>query len=134
MEQKSYRGKGTSRKLTKDGKPKRAGNWSFQAIHLQSLQSRDYHVRRINDTLIVGDHTKLSSILGEAVAVLAENNTRFDYYVEKGQKQVGLKKYDAERSLKRFAAKDSHSYLDFEFIYLEQIYTDGDFDYNFPDY
>ena len=132
--EKSYRGKGTSRKLTKDGKPKHAGNWSAQTIHVQSLQSRDYHVRRIDGILIVGDHTKLSSILGEAIAILAENNKYFDQYVEKGQKIVGRKSYDAERSLRRFAARDSHSYLDFEFIYREQIYTDGDFDYNFPEY
>lgn len=131
----SYRGKGTSRKLTKDGQPKHAGNWSFQAIHAQSLQSKDWHVKRgANGELIVGDHTPLWKIMGEAVATLAETNDRFNEYVECGKKEVGRKQYDAQRSLKRFLPYGSHVWIDYEFIYREQIYTDGDFDYNFPEY
>lgn len=130
----NFRGRGISQKLTKDGKPKHAGNWSAQTIHIQSLQSRDYHVKRIDGELIVGDHTPLSQILGETVAQLVASNERFNAYVECGTKTVGRKQYDAERSIRRYLPYGSHVWIDFEFIYREQIYTDGDFDYNFPEY
>lgn len=130
----SYRGKGTSRKLTKDGQPKHAGNWSFQAIHLQSLQSKDWHVRRVNGRLIIGDHTPVADVLGGMVEEIARSNEHFSEYVETGTKTVGRKQYDAQRSLKRFLPYGSHVWIDYEFIYREQIYTDGDFDYNFPEY
>ena len=57
-----------------------------------------------------------------------------DTYIEKGTKTVGRKQYEAERSIKRYLPYGSHVWIDFEFIYREQIYTDGDFDYNFPEY
>ncbi|MBO5369018.1 hypothetical protein J6A32_10415 [Methanocorpusculum sp.] len=130
----SYRGKGTSAKLTKDGKPKHAGNWSASTIHAQSLQCRDYHVIRKNGQLIVGDHTPLSGIMGNAIAELATTNPRFDAYVEKGVKTVNGQQYEAQRSLRRFTPCGSSIYFAYEFIYREQINTDGDFDYNFPEY
>lgn len=131
----NYRGKGVSTKLTKDGKPKRAGNWSYNTIHTQSLQFRDYKVMRIDNELVVGDNqTPLSHIMGEVVATLALNNPYFHEYTEKGIKTVRGKQYEAQRSLTKFSAFGSHMYLDYEFILREQIYTDGDFDYPFPEY
>ena len=57
----NLRGKGISTtKFTKDGKPKRSGNWSVTTIHFQSLQFMDYHVSK---DLIVGEHTHLSQVM-----------------------------------------------------------------------
>lgn len=131
----TFRGKGTSRdKLTKDGQPKHAGNWSYSAIHNQSLQHQDYHVRRINGELIVGDHTPLNKIFSQAIADEATNNPYFAQYSEQGVKTVSGKQYEAQRSIRRCMAYGAHMWMDYEFIYHEQIYTDGDFDYNFPNY
>lgn len=132
--QPNFRGKGTSRdKLTKDGQPKHSGNWSYSTIHSQSLQHQEYHVRRINGELIVGDHTPLSKIFSPGI-VFETNNPHFSSYTERGTKTVGIKQYEARRTLWRFWAYGSHMYLNYEFVYREEIYTDGDFNYNFPNY
>lgn len=131
----NYRGKGVSNKLTKKGEPKHAGNWSYQTIHNQSLQFRDYRVYRINGQLVVGDHhTPLSAILGEEVTQLILSNPYFYEYTEQGIKTIGGKQYNAQRSIRKNKAFGSRIYIDYEYTFHEQIYTDGDFDYPFPDY
>ena len=129
-----YRGKGVSKdKLTKDGRPKRAGNFSYSTIHHQSLQSRDYYVVLKDGQLIVGEHTPLSQVMGDLIATLALTDAHFGSYVQDGEKTVAGKKHEAHRRLTRYNAR--YSYLDaIRFIYREEIYTDGDFDYNFPEY
>ena len=135
----NLRGKCASEtKFTKSGEPKRSGNWSYQKFHQMNLQSRDYRVREVVyesgiKCLIVGDNTPLAQLMGEIVATLAMNDEHFDSYIRKGYKTVGVKKYEAQMVLRK--ANCLYDYLDkYKFIYREMIYTDGDFNYNFPEY
>lgn len=135
----NLRGKGVSEtKFTKTGEPKRSGNWSYQKVHQMNLQSKDYRVREVTfesgiKRLIVGDNTPLAQLMGEMVATLAMNDEYFESYTRKGYKTVGVKKYEAQMVLRK--ANCLYDYLDkYKFIYREMIYTDGDFNYNFPEY
>lgn len=139
----NLRGKGISAtKFTKAGEPKRSGNWSAEKVHYQSLQYKDYEVMYKEDEsgikhLVIGDHTLLSSVMGEGVAALAMFDKHFDSYVQSGEYhgiQNG-KGYEAHRSLTK--RKVIHAWYPGEaptFTYRETIYTDGDFTYNFPEY
>lgn len=134
----NLRGKGVSEtKFTKAGEPKRSGNWSYQKVHQMNLQSKDYRVREITfesriKCLIVGDNTPLAQLMGETVATLAMNDEHFESYTRKGYKTVGVKKYEAKMVLTK--ANCLYSYMNYKFLYREMIYTDGDFNYNFPEY
>lgn len=130
----NYRGKGTSTKLTKDGQPKHAGNWSFHTIHHQSLQHQDYRVRRIDGKLIVGDHTPLNKVLPQLLVDLIESDPNFKSYKQQGTHTHAGKKYEAYKYLTKFSAFGTHMYIDYQYIYREEIYTDGEFDYQFPNY
>ena len=134
----NLRGKCASEtKFTKSGEPKRSGNWSYQKVHQMNLQSRDYRVCEVVfesgiKCLIVGDNTPLAQLMGEIVATLAMNDEHFDSYTRKGYKTVGVKKYEAKMVLTK--ANCLYSYMNYKFLYREMIYTDGDFNYNFPEY
>lgn len=135
----NFRGKGFSRsKFTKTGDPKRAGNWSANTIHSQSLQYRDYRVwvqkyESGIEVLMVGDKTPLASLMGEAVASLAMKDPYFRSYYREGVKTVGTKQYEANMRLNK--SKGSPIWLSLHWgIYREEIYTDGDFNYQFPEY
>ena len=138
-----FRGKGVSAtKFTKNGEPKHAGNWSAVSIHHQSLQYKDYYVRYRKDeetgieVLIVGDHTPLASIMGEMVATLAMRDPHFDTYRQSGQyKGLGNGKgYDSSYTLRRNKLVRSWIIDPHAFTLRCEIYTDGDFTYNFPNY
>ncbi len=128
-----YRGKGISETKSKTGEPKHAGNFSYCTIHHQSLQSKDYRVYNRDGHLIVGNKTPLSKLMSEDVERLALTDKHFGGYVQDGKKTVGVKEYEAHKRLIKFSCR-GFSYFEFEFIYREEIYTDGDFDYPFPEY
>ena len=130
----NYRGKGTSTKLTKDGKPKHAGNWSYYAIHHQSMQSRDYKVKLIDDALMVGEHTPLLCLLPSAAVELAMTDPHFGEYRQDGVRTVNGKKYECHITLTKRKLHFSVDYLNYDFTYREIIFTDWDFDYQFPEY
>lgn len=144
----NLRGKGiSSTKFTKAGEPKRAGNWSAAAIHMQSLQSRDYpvHIKTYDDgsqVVQVGNHTRLCDIMrnkdgypaiGELIEQLILTDAFFGEY-----KQVGThtlphgKKYEVFRSVTRHK---SHGPWGWDhYVYREAIYTENEFNYTFPEY
>lgn len=135
----NYRGKCESKtKVTKDGRPKRAGNFSYSVFHAQSMQSKDYHVKKVineygNEILIVGDHTPLWELMGGLVEELALRDKTFDTYTQQGYKTIGSKKYEAHKTLKKSRISMRYGY-ELDFIYREQIYTDKDFEYQFIEY
>ena len=131
---KNYRGKGVSTKLTKDGTPKHAGNWSATTIHFQSLQFRDYRVRRVDGELIVGEKTPLSDILQPELVDAIDRDPNFDSLHQKGTHTYRGKKYEARRSLRRVKVTWYRMIDGYEYIYREEIFTDGDFNYNFKEY
>lgn len=135
----NLRGKGISTtKFTKSGDPKRSGNWSAETIHYQSLQSKDYPVwvktyENGIQVLMVGENTPLSYLMTEQLMSLALNDPYFDMYRREGEKTVGGKKHTACMTLRK--SKGSRIWLQDRFgTYREEIYTDGDFDYQFPEY
>ena len=142
----NLRGKGISKtKFTKTGEPKRSGNWSVAAIHYQSLQSKDYHVRYWTlesgvQILVVGDNkTPLEDIMGKQIANLAMFDKHFEQYTQSGYKEVGTelgtRKYEVFRYLKKNRVRSSsYGKEDVEFTYREAIYTENDFNYTFPEY
>ena len=132
---KTFRGRCESRTTGKNGKPKHAGNFSYQTFHLQSLQSRDYRVWRAeNGHLIVGEHTPLLSLVPAAVVALAMDDPTFDSITLRWYKEKCGRRYECSKRLTRFAAAGSRSWCEFEFMYREEIYTDNDFNYEFPNY
>ena len=132
----NLRGKAVSAtKFTKAGEPKRSGNWSASTVHAQSLQSRDYRVKLVDGQLIVGDHTPLAYVMDQVGAIVEElvtNDVYFSQLVRDGHKTIRGKKYESRKTLKRIHLQ--YSMDNVLYIYREEIYTDGDFDYNFPEY
>lgn len=141
--EKSYRGKCESKsKVTKDGKPKRSGNFSYITFHAQSLQSKDYDVFRIIkddgiENLVVGE-TPLAAIFGEfgaLVETLAMRDDNFKEYRREGVHSHCGKQYECRMTLKKIV--DSNRYWKGNnrlFKLRIEIYTDGEFTYNFPEY
>lgn len=138
----NYRGKGVSRsKFTKSGEPKHSGNFSYQSVHVSSLQSRDYQVTLKKDKdgdpiLIVGNSTPLCKVMPQEVANLALHDKFLDTIVRSGLADIRGKKYESRKTLTRFK---THFRLwapeeRVLFIYREEIWTDGDFIYEFPNY
>lgn len=141
----NFRGKGRSAtKFTKNGEPKHAGNWSERSMHYQSLQSKDYYVRLLESketagikVLIVGDNTPLYQIMGDMVEQLAINDPHFYMYRQAGKydKIRNGKKYDCSYTLtKNPLAAKSWMINPHAFMLRVEIYTEGDFKYNFPEY
>lgn len=132
----NLRGKGISAtKVTKDGRPKRSGNWSTSTIHYQSLQFRDYKVLFENDRLIVRNSTPLADVMGKmgyAIEDLAKEDQFLNTIVREGYTKYRGKEYESRKRLTRTVFK--YSFEDVRYIYREEIYTDGDFDYSFPEY
>ena len=135
-----YRGRCYSKnKVTKAGYPKMAGNFSYQTFHHQQLQSKDYYVKlHVYEsgvkTLIVGDHTPLAEIMGYDTERLAINDEHFDAYVRRGVKTIGGKEHEAYMRLTKVNTRKSWMLDPHAFVYREEIYTDGDFNYPFPNY
>ena len=141
----NFRGRGTSKtKFTKTGEPKHAGNWSAMSIYYQSLQVKDYYVRLVESKetpgmkiLIVGDHTPLFKIMGDLVEQLAINDEHFCSYRQEGEyKGIGNgKAYKSSYTLsKNPMAARKWSVHPHAFILRCEIYTEGDFTFNFPEY
>ena len=129
----NYRGKGVSTKLAKNGQPKHSGNWSAATIHIQSLQYKDWKVRRIDGVLIVGEKTKLTDIFPEQLISAIDSDQNFESLNQKGTHTHNGKQYEARRSLRKATVK-WYMWDGYEYIYREEIYTDGDFNYNFKEY
>ena len=136
MNKGDYRGRGVSAtKVCKHtGKPKRAGNFSYATIHRLSLQFKDYPVTMRNDELIVGDHTPLMCVMPRAVVELALTDTHFDVYIESGIVKHGGQEYEAHRRLTRNALYGRSIWSHNLFKLRLEVYTDGEFDFNFPEY
>ena len=140
MEKEDYRGRcfSTSGKRTKAGDLKMSGNFSRATFRLQSMQYKDYPVRRITcesgiEQLVVGDtKTPLALIVGEEITNLAMKDRCFDLYVQRDVLRIkdNKKEYEAVRTLR----KCKYSRTANEFTLRLEIYTDGDFDYNFKQY
>lgn len=137
----NYRGmcESTSGKVTKNGEPKHSGNFSYDAFRRQNLKTRDYFVylRKTEDgepILIVGDHTPLAKLMGACVAELALIDTSFSMYRQDGEHTYGCKKYEAHKILTKSKADMTWVIDPYEFVYREEIYTDGEFEYQFIEY
>lgn len=140
----NLRGKGISAtKFTKAGEPKRSGNWSASAIHYQSLQYKDYFVRMIKSQetgikmLIVGDNTPLFKIMGDLVEQLAINDEHFASYRQEGEFRAldNGKGYKSAYTLRKSTMAARSWQIDTKAFTLRcEIYTDGDFTFNFPEY
>ena len=132
----NFRGKGKSTaKVTKNGEPKRSGNWSASEIKRQSMQSKDYQVRLVNGGLIVGDHTPLHQVMGKTGYLIEELALKDEYLndiVRRGNATINGKEYEACKRLTK--AYYHYSLEDVRYIYREMIYTMGDFEYTFPEY
>lgn len=130
----SYRGKCQSAtKVRKDGQPKRAGNFSAVTFRSQQLQSKDYRVTLKDGQLIVGTHTFLLEVMPAAVVQLAMEDRFIDTIVRKGTITRNGKEYECVKRLTAFHAR--YSYMgDTRFLYREEIYSNGEFVYDFPEY
>lgn len=125
--------KGTSTtKFCKNGQPKHSGNFSYETVHRNSLQSKDYRVHLRDGKLIIGEHTPLESKFPEQLVWLALNDPNFNSCIRTGTVPYNGKRYEARQRLTRYESQ--YAYLDYKFMYREEVYTDGDFDYNFPEY
>lgn len=114
--------------------PKRSGNFSSQTVHYQSLQSRDYHVNLRNGRLIVGENTPLEDVM-PGIEQLALSDPYFESYTQKGTHTHSKKKYEARKTLtKREKHYEYCTWLNYDFVYREMIYTDNEFDYQFKNY
>ena len=141
----NLRGKGQSAtKFTKAGQPKRSGNWSAVTIHLQSMQSKDYYVFLHKDeetgieTLVLEHGTPLAAVLGdygEMIATLAMRDPNFTSYRREGEfKGLGNGKgYEAHMTLRKLDGSIYWNRGRFALLRME-IFTDGDFTFNFPNY
>lgn len=141
----NLRGKGQSAtKLTKAGQPKRSGNWSAYEIHRQSLQFKDYYVYVHTDEtgierLVMEDRTTLLADVigefGEMIENLALLDPHFNSYRREGEfKGIGNGKcYEAHMTLRKVNGDRYWNQDRFAILRME-IYTDGDFKFNFPNY
>lgn len=141
----NLRGKGISAtKYTKAGQPKRSGNWSAVTIHHQSMQSKDYDVYLRQDketgieTLVLEHGTPLAAVLGEfgeMIATLIMRDPNFKSYYREGEyKGLGNGKgYEANMSIRKLNGSIYWNMGRFARLRME-IYTDGDFVFNFPNY
>ena len=123
----------THGKVTKGGSPKHSGNFSYQTMHYQSLQSRDYPVREKDGKLIVGDHTPLYELMPIAVYELAVVDECFESVRRKVKVILDGKEYEGYKTLTR-RYYPGGAFDNYQFIYREQVYTDFDFDYQFKEY
>ena len=114
--------------------PKHSGNFSYHTVHYQSLQSKDYHVTLRDGVLIVGESTPLQCLMPE-VTQIALNDPHFESYTRKGTMPHAGKRYEARQTLtKRERHYTYCDWMNYDFIYREMIYTDGEFDYQFKNY
>ena len=134
METQSFRGKGFSKtKFTKDGRPKRAGNWSAISVKIATVQSKDYKVRNMNGQIIVGTHTLLRDVMG-MVAEVVKNDPYFEKYEQNGYKKVNGKLYEMHLVLTKKHVTIAYARMDYQYILRVMIYTMGEVDFEFPDY
>lgn len=147
MDWKSYRGKCHSKsKMTKAGQPKMAGNFSYQTFHYESLQTKDYDVYLHQDKetgielLVMADEkTPLANVLGgdygEMIATLALRDPNFRSYHRDGEyKGLGNgKAYEAKMILTKLRGGIYWNMGRYAKLRME-IYTDGDFRFEFPEY
>lgn len=116
--------------------PKHSGNYSYTTVHYASVRKQTWRVWSQGGTLVVGQNTPLASLMSQSIVELAMNDPYFDTYVQKGTHTHGDKQYEAYKSLHKnysFCA-EKYSWRNYNFTYEETIYTDGDFEYNFPNY
>ena len=131
----NYYGKcvSTHGKVTKGGVPKHSGNFSYQSMHYQSLQSRDYPVREKDGKLIVGDHTPLYELMPIAVYELAVVDEQFESVCRKCTVVVDGKEYEGYKTLTRRHYSGA-AFSQYDFVYREQVYTDFEIEVEFTEY
>lgn len=137
----NFRGRchSTTGKKTKTGDLKMSGNFSYQTFHYQSLQSKDYYVRKkVYDSgieqLIVGERTPLAQVMGETIATLALKDEHFEMYIQSGIKKIGVREYEMRVTLRRNMCVSRWSFDPHLFILRVEIYTDGELHFEFPEY
>lgn len=133
------RGKGVSTtKFCKDGTPKHAGNFSPTTIHYQSLVSKDYPVKRMllddgTETLVIIGKTEtrpLAEFMPQSVVDYVLSDPFFKSLSREGTIPVGKKQYECFKELRRLTYK----YMDGrEWTLRLGIYTDFEFNWNFPE-
>lgn len=116
-------------KFTKDGRPKRAGNFSKMYMH---YQQHDYPVTRQKDgTFIIGKQTKAETVLQPALIEMLRTDKFFKYYRQEGT----LDYYGETFPCWRVICKNYYSiYGASEYTMTMGVNTKGKFDYKFPEY
>ena len=133
--QKTFRGRCESKTFRKDGKPKHAGNFSYETLHAQSRQSKTYGVWRAeNGHLMVGEHTPLLCLLSVGAVQFAMEDKTFTQVTFEAQREMFGKLYETRQVLKRHQYNPMYDKRRYEFTYTEEIWTDNDFNYLFENY
>lgn len=135
QEQQTFRGRCTGKTARKDGKPKHAGNFSYQTFHAQSRQSKTYKVWRTDEGhLMVGEHTPLLCLLSVLAVRFAMEDPTFTQIEFCAEREMFGKMYETRQVLKRHHYNPVYDDREYEFTYTEDIWTDGDFKYQFENY
>lgn len=114
--------------------PKHSGN--FSAMHARYLhyKTREYEITLRDGILFVGEHTQLDQLVPSAVGWLMLNDPNFKEYRQEGEHSFGGKKYDASRIITKSIFASENYYIGSPWKLRETIDTEGDFNYNFPEY
>lgn len=105
--------------------PKHSGNFSPIGMH---WCSRTWSVMLVNGALVIGEDTPASAVLPQQLIWLMLNDPNFKSYEQRGTHTHNGKQYTCCRSVfKRFT-----SFAGFSLV--EQIDTEGEFTYEFPEY
>lgn len=135
QKQQTFRGKCEGKTVRKDGRPKHAGNFSYATLHAQSKQAESWKVWITDEGhLMVGEHTPLLCLLSPIAVQFAMDDHTFTSLEFRSHRIMFGKQYEVCQRLTRFT---EHSYWHdrrYAYIYTEEIYTDGDFKYQFENY
>ena len=116
-------------KFTKDGRPKRSGNFSKLLMH---YTHKDYPCSLHADgTIIIGSHTPGETLLLPAIIELMRTDKFFKQYRQDGKYNYQGKTYPCWRIIyKNYFTTHGAS----DFTFTMGIDTKGDFNFKFPEY
>ena len=135
QQQRTFRGRCEGKTVRKDGRPKHAGNFSYATLHMQSRQSKTWRVWRAeNGHLMVGEHTPLLCLLSAQAVQFAMDDHTFTCMEFRTNKVMFGKQYEACQRLTRSNERGLWYGGECLYFYTEEIYTDGDFNYQFENY
>lgn len=113
--------------------PKRSGNFSAFSVMRMHFKTRTIHIVMRDGQFIVGNHTPLSALVPVQVEWLMINDPNFDRYRQVGTHTYRGKQYEVTRSIYKSPVANIWDEGDI-WRMEETINTEGDFDYNFPEY